>query len=288
MRFEDISVTWKDSLSLLAWKELRLLLLASLNNFRRALKLTVKHFWWLWALWLALLTLPLLFKVVITPHPLFDPAILAKATSLTLPYNAPIFSSLFWAISSIVFVSGIIGTIINFTYYLSTRASVEAKNSSYYVNHFSKIFFFVVAQSLATFCVTPLFLIPTLFSSSPVTAWLTGSLTYGLLSLPIIAGYTFLDFENAKILQILKKGLLLFVHFLPLFLVFSLFNFALLYLLYGIALLLISVITSQILIVGIVLSVFLLQTLIFGLFTCSCYATLYIKVKHAHPNLFFA
>ncbi len=284
MKIKNVITTWKDAVSLLAWKELKLLLLASLNNFRRSIKLTIKHFWWLWAAWLTLLVLPTFFNTIVTPHPLFDAIILEKASTIIMPYHLPIFSCNFWTIMSTILMFGIVSVVINFTNYLSTRASVEAKNSTYYRGYFAKIGYFFIAQSVAGLILAPIAFVATLFTVNLTTTIITNI----LFSLPILVGYIFLDLENAKILQIVRKGVVLFVHFLPLFLVFSFLNVALLFLLYGAAVLLLSCVVSPIVVVCLILGVSIVQTLVFWLFTLSCFATLYIKIKHAHPNLFFA
>lgn len=289
MRFEDIAVTWKDSLSLLAWKELRLLLLASLNNFRRALKLTIKHFWWLWALWFVALTLPLFFSVILTPHQLFDPIVLEKVPFALPPYRLHDTAWIFGSFMVMTLAFSTIDALIGFTYYLSTRASVEAKNFSYYLRYLPKIAFFFVAQLIIGLGLAPLALIPVLFTSNPShTAIATSIISMLFSALPLLVGYTFLDLDHAKILHVLKKGFALFIHFFPLIFVFSFFYMVILLLLYGVTILLLACIAIPSVTIAIVFCLFFIQALIISLLQCSCYATLYIKIKHSHPNLFFA
>lgn len=299
MRFEELTVTWKYSLSLLAWKELRLLLLASLNNFRRALKLTATHFWWLWLLWLVLSTLPILVttffiqsSVDIAPFLDFSFSSFCFDENLsTLPVyhlsTLPLKAALFTGFSVIFSLANLL---ISFTYYLSTRASVEAKNFAYYRIYAPKIFFFFVTKALVNFGLALLLFLPTLILlwSPPLHLLLVFILFFVFAAFPILVGFVFFDFDRAKVFFIIKKSFMLFIRFLPIFLLVSVINLLLLALLYGIAIPLFLFIPTPLVFSGLSITLFALKNLIVTLFVLSCYATIYIKIKHTHPNLFFA
>ncbi len=286
MLLSDLAVTWKDSINLLAWKELRLLILASLNNFRRALHLTITYLWWLWALWLILLMAPLWFNVILTPHQIFDVFIFAK-----VPWALPTFRLhevryLFWSFMGLFFM---VDTITYFSYFLSTRASIEAKDFSYYRAYLPKIIWFFTAQLLALFCLAPLNMLPALLGNNIHVISIAQTIISVLtLPIPTLVGYIFLDQDQRSFLQTLKKGFLFFIYFFPLISCFSLLYLLIIFMLYGIATLIITTISSTIVITSIVLSVYFIQSLIVSLWFLSCCATVYLKIKHTHPNLFFA
>jgi hypothetical protein len=288
MQFKNIIETWCDSFSLLVWKELRLLGLMSLNSFQRALKLTIKYFWWLWLLWFIFLMLPSIFGVILTPHRLFDSVVLEKipsSISLHRLYDIPL---VFWTFTAITCMFSVINLLVDFTYYLSTRASIEAKNCSYYRLYFSKILFFLFVQVMVNVGLALPITTLSLFNfSQGIVSTIEFIIHVILAPLPLLIGYVFLDFDGKKILNIIKCGGRLFILFLPLLFMWSLFYSTVLFSLYGITTYLLSLVSVSALVVSIIFGLFFIQALVLTLLFYSCCATLYLKIKHTRPQYFF-
>lgn len=289
MQFADVVLTWKSSVKLLAWKELRLLILAGLNNFRRALKLTGRNFWWLWLLWIILIILPTAFHVLFTPHQLFDVLVLAKVhsfISMSEVFNAP-----FWTIFAFIAVTLgfiLIDALLHFTYCLSTRASVEAKTFSYYLSYAARFGAFCLVLLPVFACVYSLALLSRCFiADANICSIVTTIINVLFFAFPAMVGYSLFDHEKHMFLYAIKTGLTIFIHFLPLFLVLGIMHLIVLFALYGIGLFPLAYTSSPWLVSIIVFSVYFAQAMIVHLLFLSFYATAYIKIKHGHPDLFF-
>lgn len=282
MRFNDLVVTWKYSFSLLAWKELKLLLLVSLNNFRRALKLTITNFWWLWLLLLSFFT-----SIFILAASNLTGNQLDTMAKSTLTFSTPFLLSIY-----IVCILGLYTTnlLLNFTYLLSTRTSVEAKDTSYYKKYFTQRFIrytllqliLAIIVTLAAPCIT--FIAKTLGFS----AIFSFILSLVFLGFALLSNFIFLDFDNIKILHAIKKAFCLYFYFLPLFFMFIFFLLILGIVLLASLYLILILHPHYLVTIGLIIAAANLYMLIYTLLLYSCYATLYIKIKHAHPNLFFA
>jgi hypothetical protein len=180
--------------------------------------------------------------------------------------------------------------LIYFTYVLSTRASLEAKNFSYYRLYITKtISRYTLMQLTLALIGAPLVFILTIIGkilSMPNFIGIVVSYIFSIIAL--LACFIFFDFDAMKLLQVLKKAISLFIYFFPLFLAFSIFFMILIAPLIALGWGFLILRPHYLVAFGLFLCAPCLYSLIFALLTYSCYATLYVKVKHAYPNLFFA
>jgi len=111
---------WKESLGWLQWPELKLLALATLNNFARSLKIMLIYFGWLFFLNLFI-------------------ASIGTAASLSwlniLNFGKDIKYALLITVCSSVFL---------FFYFLTARASLEKKDVQYFLKYLNKLPFFLI------------------------------------------------------------------------------------------------------------------------------------------------
>gem|GEM_PF-3822344 len=122
MELKQILACWKESIELLKWKNLRLILLASLNNFRRSLITFIKYFGWI-ALFLPFVKTPITTALwVLCVQFIF---ILSSRASIEIK-NYKYFltySPYFWGVFLLCFIFAPIGWISSFFF-------VDSKNNS--------------------------------------------------------------------------------------------------------------------------------------------------------------
>lgn len=110
MFLKELFRHWAESLRLLKWSELKLFILATLNNFRRTMLLVLKNFWWL-VLAIVLISIPRAYVC-----PCCVPLI---AIPSTLGYSLAI-------------------TFFYFFCLLASRASIETKDKQYFFRYLPK------------------------------------------------------------------------------------------------------------------------------------------------------
>lgn len=250
MSSKQILDYWEDSFKLLKWDQLKLSLLAGLNNFVRSAKLTFSFGWWL----APFLILPILHTIMLE-------------TSFAISL-----------LESIIMITAL--NLIFFIYILSSRASLERKDTLYF----------------ATYTVAAPGILALTFLSSLVS---------GIGSIILLSAYFYMDskFRFRDFLESILNSIKFLIYFpaitIPFivlnWLSFSFFAFIIPTTLYNISLVTPAETPSRIayfimLIIpySLVISISLI-TLIFiflAFFQLSLLSIFYIKIKHTYPDLF--
>ncbi|KKQ33485.1 MAG: hypothetical protein US49_C0001G0165 [candidate division TM6 bacterium GW2011_GWF2_37_49] len=250
MSSKQILDYWEDSFQLLRWGQLKLSLLAGLNNFVRSVKLTIGFGWWL----VPFLLLPIMHTIMME-------------TSLAISL-----------LESIIMITAL--NLIFFVYILSSRASLERKDTQYF---------------------------STYTAAAPGMLALTflSSLFSGIGSIILLSAYFYMDsnFRFRDMLESILNSIKFLIYFPAIvvpfiilnWLSFSFFAFIIPTTLYNISFVTPAETPSHLayfimLIIpySLVISISLI-TLIFmflSFFQLSLLSIFYVKIKHTYPDLF--
>lgn len=275
MRKDDILACWKESFSLLKWAEFKLILLASLNNFKRSIVILWKKFWWLWVINL------LLFFTIIKIF-------------VSNPYS-------YWTI--ILFILGLFllsvsSILLFYLFFLTTRTSLEPKNYDYYRKYcsFSRMLSFYVTYCCNALVFTVLMLIflpfiiviflpfilvalkniPSGISASTAQSFFL-FLSGFFSSVPcFFSSFFILDSKPTDIFASIKRSLSFYFYFLPFIIVLQFFLLPFMYFCKKFHTSSFILFTAQELFISVMIPI-----------SISFAAIIYTKLKHAHHNLFF-
>lgn len=273
MNIHAVFALWKESVSWLAWRELRLLLLASLNTFKRSLQLMARYFGWLFALWI----------VAFLSMTLADPSFLSIANFESMVFNISSDQAVAGGLPLGTLVIAFCEYIFIYAAFLSTRASIEAKDASYYKRYFLTPFRFLGAQIFVYMVVmiaqgSLQALIGNWSLIIPALAW----------SVPFIVGFYVLDREKVALWTIVRKGFSFVVWLAPVVLSVTLFTMGLSSLMYLFFTGLCGLVASYFYLwIAVNLLFFFFHTFIISLFMYAVYSVVYLKIKHAAASLFF-
>ncbi|KKQ49742.1 MAG: hypothetical protein US69_C0002G0017 [candidate division TM6 bacterium GW2011_GWF2_38_10] len=273
MNMHAVFALWKESASWLAWRELRLLLLASLNTFRRALQLMIRYFGWLFALWIVAFLVMTLTDPLFFSNANFESMVFNISSEQAVAGGMPL-SALLIAFCEYIFI---------YAAFLSTRASIEAKDVSYYKRYFLKPFRFLGVQIFVYMIVMIVqgslqVLIGNWSLIIPALAW----------SVPFIVGFYALDRETVALWTIVRKGFSFVVWLAPVVLSVTLFTLGISSLMYSLFTGLCGLAAPYFYLWVVVnLLFFFFHTFIISLFMYAVYSVVYMKMKHAAASLFF-
>lgn len=254
MSFDTIKMHWSNALDFFKLQNFKLFTLATLNNFLRSLKILFKEF-------TGLLIIMLVSKLCYAYY--------VEASRLLMGGSEKSLLNLFFILSlALFFVST---TLITFFFVLAARPSIELKNRRYFITHCVQFWGFVLL------C----FFIPQLF--------------YPFLVMSILF---FLDLKNRPIslYHAIKNGFKSYIYFLPvtffLSVLFILPLHGIMYLDFLSQHFILTFATTQhisdflIYFISFPTMIFIAFLLYTFLFTSAC-TIYYVKIKHAHHQLFF-
>lgn len=260
MNFKLILTKWVEALTYLKWRNFSLLVLISLNTFKRSIFIVFKYFWWFG---LFLFAFDYLINIFYGDHFIISIFILRY-----------FFFSLF-----------------SFFVYLIVRASIERKDSDYLLKYLNRIFgFLLIPIVVFGFSFSFIYLMIYYFLGKEFIDAFPASL-YGFLPLSLMmlfflgiifstvvfASYFFFDLKNCleSVFVAIFKGLKFVFYFLPICLIFGIISaVGLVLFLQPITMLAWAILMYFVYYIGLIL---------FLAFS----ATLYFKIKHDNYNLFF-
>ncbi len=256
MNINSLFSYWKDSLQFFIQKNLKLFILATLNNFQRSLVIMAKNFWWQ-------IILFLIFKLL-----MHDYAFLFQGSSKTAWFPL--------VLRSLGMGGFIVASLyMLFFFILAVRPSMELKNYTYFnrYQHYLWGFFllYLFMHIVALPNLLPFIIISTLF-------------------------FTDLQSSHEHLTLALKNGLKVFLYFLPIITTFLLiYCGASLGLSYLESIVRIASQNSyqtgnlleKIMYVGIIPLMLTTLAMLFKFLYIASLGIYYIKIKHQHHSLFF-
>jgi len=260
MDFKLILTKWTEALSFFKWQNFSLLVLVSLNTFRRSLFIVFKYFWWFGLFLFA-----------------FD-------------YFMKIFYGHYFMIP-ILILRYFFFSLFSFFVYLIVRASIELKNSEYIIKYLNRIFGFLLIPILVfgtSFSLIYMIIYYTLgvsfidsfphslYSSLPIASILLFVLGI-IFSTVVFASYFFFDLKNClkSVFVAISNGFKFVFYFLPLCLIFGIIS--------AIGLMIFLQPVEKLIWAIVMYFVYYVGLILFLAFS----ATLYFKIKHSNYNLFF-
>jgi hypothetical protein len=250
MSSKQILDYWEESFQLLKWNNLKLILLAGLNNFLRSGKLTLHFGWWL----APFLLLPILHTV-------------AAETSFAISL-----------VESMIMILAL--NLIFFIYILSSRASLERKDLAYF-----KIYSAAMPGLLGLVFISSFFagFGPVLFLAS--FFFMDSKLGFRDVLESVLNGIKFLLYFPAVVVPFIILNWLLF-SFFAFIIPTTLYNLSLITpaeIPSNIAYLL-MIITPHPLVISV--SIITLAFMFLSFFQMSLLSILYTKIRHTYPDLF--